>query len=1028
MSERSMADAVTVPKANAKAKRRPTRYKPGFLLCFTVALLLVVIGGFLNLRALIVEPSQLSLMDKVLILGVGLVLTGLAVLFSYFAWGILRSMRFAVSLIVILTLASVAGILIKQHDFNGPDRIHPSYQAKIAPEVAERFSKEKFKLAAIPDATKREQATLALRKKLRKEVQAKYQEISFFDNFLHAESFFLWNLWHKGFNILGNKIQMDPQDKAMFERKAHIFGARAASDWWDMQKIRKNGQHTKVGVDALAHDLRIPMKKFYSFCEALDLTRVWKSNWFSMLFFLIFVVVSINTFRPAVWKWKRLGFLVSHLSIVVMLVGTTLSRRTEVRGSAELVLGKNASTPIFVQFPRDGTFRFKNDEYYRYSPFQEGMVLRAEDFKADYHKKLFVTGTDESGALTKRFKVAKDKVIPLFNEKDGPRYRIKVKDYQPRVRPHWGRVPDPSAPFDPVLTYRFSLQRGESLSDLGEKFLRASSSKAFGVFYPLMSSDELKLAFVWPKNEDERRYFLQGLAAEGLGNLVLSKHPNGQGTKIPLSPRKALADLEYEGKHFQVAILDATPDFKAESFGKMSERAKLRDSWRYPKEFDSSYNIADAFREGLPNNPALFVRVDLLDTKGQVRESEYRLIFADPRSNDHGRGVPMASGKGDPHSGGASPHGGAGHSALAALPLSFEFDYVRAPSKHTLLVVGGKGKKPTIIDIHAGRASPPKTWNPKKPFAVPLGGQDVESLKEFTLFLNRCEVSDRSRLVASYEALPNDDFFHHDPAGIQLEISGPKGTKEFTIVLSSLYSEIGVAPPIPPEVQVAEYDEHLKLRFGEDRMMLPIDWKTKLEIHQVEEPFFQCADGKFLVVPMVDDSDFEAVRTAWAKLKKRMSFFVDFPATGEPFSSKAKRMENLKTLKDLFREWFLQIPSSNWLSALKDTRTMTLDSYLALPGSKPVAKRTIRVNEPLVYGSFFDSWRFTQSNADDQRPFYTGIGVQRDGGVLLVLVSMYALGIGTILMFIILPLLKRKRRGGLGSVDEELGFETVKEA
>ena len=107
---------------------------------------------------------------------------------------------------------------------------------------------------------------------------------------------------------------------------------------------------------------------------------------------------------------------------------------------------------------------------------------------------------------------------------------------------------------------------------------------------------------------------------------------------------------------------------------------------------------------------------------------------------------------------------------------------------------------------------------------------------------------------------------------------------------------------------------------------------------------------------------------------------------------------------------------------------MPLDAYLAMQGSEPLAKRTIRVNEPLVYGSFFDSWRFTQSDAKDKEPFYTGIGIQRDGGVLLVLFSMYALGIGTILMFIVLPLLKRKRRGKIGSVDEELGFETVQEA
>ncbi|GEM_PF-2875632 len=1033
MSEGSMEGTTLAPKeakqVKPKAKRRPTRFKPGFLLCFTVALSLVVIGGFLNLRDLIVDPTRLTGWDKLAIGGTGFVLTFLAIFFSYYSWGILRSMRFAVSLIVLLTLSSVAGILIKQHDFGGPDRIHPDYQGRIAPEADQRFAREKYKLAAIPDATKRKEASFALRKKLFHQVEDKYRSISFFDNFLHAETFFLWNLWHKGFNILGNKIQMDPADKEMYERKASAFGPRAASDWWDMRKIQKNARITEAGVNELVHKLRAPMKKFYNFCEALDLTRVWKSNWFSMLFFLIFLVVSINTFRRSVWHWKRLGFLVSHLSIVVLLIGTTISRRTDVRGSAELDLTKQASTPVFVRFPKDGSIRSKNDRFYESVSFGDGMVLRATDFKANYHKKLFVSATDDIGPLHKRYKVATGAELGFFYKDGKPRYKVRVKDYQPRVRPSWKRVPDPKAPFDPLLSYRFTLQRGENKTDLGERSLRPRSSKSLGVYYPLMSSDELKLAFVWPQNEEERRFYLHGLAVESLGELVLAKHPDGKGLRIPLAPQKALADLEYRGQHYRVAILDATPDFKAESFGKMRDRAKLRDSWRFPKDFDASYRMADAFREGgLPKNPALFARIDRLDLAGQVAESEYRLIFADPRSNDHGRGVPMASGSKNPHSGALNPHENQGLSTLASLPLSFDFDYVRAPSKHTVLVVGGKGHPPAIVNIHTGRASPPQTWHPNKPIPIPLSQRDVESMNEFTLFLDRCEVLERGRLIASYEPLPNDNFFHHDPAGIKLEIDGPKGRKEYTVILSSLYSEIGVAPRIPEELQFATYDKHLRLKFAEDRMMLPMDWKTKLEVHKVEEPLFRCSDGKFLVVPMVDDSDFEAVKTAWNQLKKRMPFFVDFPANGKLFASKESRRTHLKELKNLFKEWFHQIPSANWLSALRNSRTMLLDAYLALPESKPVEARTIRVNEPLVYGSFFDSWRFTQSNADDKRPFYTGIGVQRDGGVLLVLVSMYSLGIGTILMFIILPLLKRRRRGGIGSVDEELGFETVKEA
>ncbi|MBK7876564.1 MAG: hypothetical protein IPJ77_12585 [Planctomycetes bacterium] len=66
----------------------------------------------------------------------------------------------------------------------------------------------------------------------------------------------------------------------------------------------------------------------------------------------------------------------------------------------------------------------------------------------------------------------------------------------------------------------------------------------------------------------------------------------------------------------------------------------------------------------------------------------------------------------------------------------------------------------------------------------------------------------------------------------------------------------------------------------------------------------------------------------------------------------------------------------------------------------PEHDREIRVNDYFFHGGY----RFFQTNADPERPTYSGIGVVYDPGIPIVLFGMYTIIVGTILAFLLRPI------------------------
>jgi cytochrome c biogenesis protein ResB len=78
--------------------------------------------------------------------------------------------------------------------------------------------------------------------------------------------------------------------------------------------------------------------------------------------------------------------------------------------------------------------------------------------------------------------------------------------------------------------------------------------------------------------------------------------------------------------------------------------------------------------------------------------------------------------------------------------------------------------------------------------------------------------------------------------------------------------------------------------------------------------------------------------------------------------------------------------------------------YKVDAGSK--SEREIRVNDYFTYRGY----RFFQTNATPEDPTYSGIGVVYDPGIPIVLLGMYTIIAGTILAFMVRPIVLSWRR------------------
>lgn len=512
----------------------------------------------------------------------------------------------------------------------------------------------------------------------------------------------------------------------------------------------------------------------FVWADRLDFRRAYRSDWYAVLWTVLFCGVLSNTFRGG---WRRLlkpkmwGFVLTHVGVLAVIAGAFLGRLTEQRGILELNVGEQSGSYMLYEGQRAELHDhrlFGADQ-----PFQ----VRLDAFRADHHDVLDVVFAQRAadGQPTFEFELARQPKLRVFAGKTaaydwtGPdgsaRLRLEVLEHAKQARTRFAlRAAAADEPGFPVARFRLEDEHGHAEE---EAFLVSSPLPGQNFAWPHGPSGT-RVRFESARDEGAARARLTESIAAGYGELTLPPETAAGTAQTLAAQAGASAEFRAHGAVYRVEFLEATPDFHLLAGGEGAlEAAPLAGEEELTE----------------PRNPAARVRITAADGREELRwvlEQDFErqdLIFSD-------------------------------------LHLRFRWDSWTAPARHRVIFFALDDGR-----VLCGDVGSPDSLRPVGP-------------GEFTLPL-----ADGSRMVVleayahgtgepSFEELSNAEFYDTAPPAIRLRVTTPGGARELVMDAAEQRPEL------------IEYEgpngatRLVALNFREDRDdgELPIEWRSRLTI------------------------------------------------------------------------------------------------------------------------------------------------------------------------------------------------------
>lgn len=287
------AAAATDPRGEAGGGSRRKRFRWGFFSAAGMILLCMVIGqGFFSLLERFGEGG-FGVRD-VLFLAFCASTLALLWLLRGAVWRFLTDMHTGVALLGIGTLAVITGVLVPQIEgFEDPDQ-------RVTP--------------------------------------ANYQEQ--FDAFKWAEGYFLYHLTHL-YGLGMPSAQIPPGVEQGLEEFGRLYGREEQKNRRIQMEaaFRSRPKSQEIGKFIRRHE--DAFRAAFDVCTFLDLNRAYKSYWFRTLGYLLGFSLLLNLLRfplKSLFTIRRLGFTVSHVGMLTLLVGLIFSNVYTDRGILNLDL------------------------------------------------------------------------------------------------------------------------------------------------------------------------------------------------------------------------------------------------------------------------------------------------------------------------------------------------------------------------------------------------------------------------------------------------------------------------------------------------------------------------------------------------------------------------------------------------------------------------------------------------------------------------------------------------------------------
>ncbi|MBL8801683.1 MAG: hypothetical protein JNN27_06795 [Planctomycetes bacterium] len=472
-----------------------------------------------------------------------------------------RSMYVGVTLVAGSTLAVTLGVLVPQIDgFEDPTARVPLIADIDVAKVDEYLQSPKSRGDNFIGPHPEDHA--ALRGMTRDQVTRLKEYRQQFDAFRWAESYFFYHLAHGlTYGAFMPEAEIPPQAMQGLDRYERVYGKEERSNREKTMKASFASGPKTDEIEALMKRNYGLLKSSFDWCTTLDLNRTYKSHWFSALLVLLATAVGFNTFRGKPAKWfsiQKIGFVVTHVGMLVMLGGGWISNALTDRGILQLYLDKEPQDTYWQHYRSDRTQRM---------PF----AVKLDRFARKEWKALQIEPLDRSfTSRPPRYTLWPGRTIQLdyAQAPDGewkPQLELRVVDLFDHARVDSPKVTEDPSATDPLPVFELEVPNTERDRMLRE---RAGMTSSDGPTRQVLLSPRLRdqgyfdpernFRLVASYGDDPLELFPRD--EQTLGVLYVEKLGSSDPLGEPIEVRVGTS-VQLEGG-YTLSIVDATSDFR----------------------------------------------------------------------------------------------------------------------------------------------------------------------------------------------------------------------------------------------------------------------------------------------------------------------------------------------------------------------------------------------------------------------------------------------------------------------------------
>ncbi|MDP6964203.1 MAG: cytochrome c biogenesis protein ResB, partial [Planctomycetota bacterium] len=280
-----------------------------------------------------------------------------------------------------------------------------------------------------------------------------------FEGFREAQTFFIYHLANNiGMRSLlgfeGESAGNEEQIQSMLSNLEARLPELAARFGQEKAVAIRSQSETGLRTRAKNAEIRILEQRFndsmfslFVIADRLDLRRAYRSDWFSMMWVILFFGLLSSLLRNGfsyLLKKNKWGFALTHIGMLLIIVGGLLGRATEIRGLVNLNIGSHTDryqtwTRKPMSFVYNPVFADENSKSF---------TIKLEDFRADQHDVLDVVyvKSDSDGQWRQEFELDEQPRLrvfeglthsydyPIDNLNGKPAFELEVLEYSPQTK------------------------------------------------------------------------------------------------------------------------------------------------------------------------------------------------------------------------------------------------------------------------------------------------------------------------------------------------------------------------------------------------------------------------------------------------------------------------------------------------------------------------------------------------------------------------------------------------------------------